>query len=180
MMTVAGEVTITALADAVIDILQECDGLSGVNLFIRGGTPMPVPQDYHPFCEVIIGEESPDTDYSGAVYQQTYTGIITFTCQQFSDSDWLDTVQNKRAHVGSYDVIANLLTEAVIELQRDDWTSLNNLIITNTFDSGVTLTETVTRFYLTGPRVFGMEQRHNNYQNFGSVAFVIETDRVVN
>lgn len=180
MTTVTDEIVITALADAIIDILQADSGLDRVPLFIRGGTPSPVPQDFHPFCEVIIGEEAPDTDYSGAVYQQTYTGIVTFTCQQFGNSDWLDTVQDRKAHVASYDIIAQLLSEAVIELQRDDWTSLDNLVITNTFASGVALTETVSRFYLTGPRVYGLEQRENNYQNFGSVAFIVETDRTVN
>lgn len=179
MTTVENQVVITALADAVLDILEETRGLDSVRLFIRGGTPAPVPQDFHPYCEVIIGEENPDTDLSGNVYEQTYTGLLTFTCQTVGAGDWLEKISDRRSSIRSYDVIAALITETVIELQRDTHYSLGDLTITYEADSGAALSEVVKRFYLTGPRVFGLDDRNNTYENFGSVAFTIETERTI-
>jgi hypothetical protein len=177
--TVTDRLVIAALADAIIDILEQTRGLDGVKLFIRGGTPVPVPQQLHPYCEVMIGDETPDAELTGGLYQQTYTGLLTFTCQTVGQGDWLEKISARRSRVRSYDLIGNLVTQAAIELQREMHHSLGDLAVTMEFDSRVMLSEVVEQFHLTGPLVYGLDDRTNNFENFGSIGFVIETQRTI-
>ena len=173
---------VTEIANTLIDILADNTDLDGVQLFIRGGNPYSVPQDYSPFVEVIVGEETPVDNLTGAVSTRTYTGLITFTAQMTlaSNSDWLAAVgaDTRRTHIDSYDVIKRLVMAAQAELQRAAHADLDALT-THTPTGSVVVDEVVTAFRLEGALVYGLEQRDNNYDNFGSISFVVETDRTI-
>ncbi len=180
MALIEDELMVNAIADAVIDALEANRELDGVKLFIRGGIPLPVPQDKHPFSEVIIGEENPDTPMTGGMYACQYRGLITFTAQLTTQgkADWLDISSDRRAHVRSYDLIKRLVMVSQAELQREVHQSLDDLRTTITL--GVqTITEAVVQFSIEGPVIYGTEDRTDNYENFGSLPFVVDTERTV-
>jgi hypothetical protein len=162
-----------ALADYIIDALADCADLDVVKLFIRGGTPMPVPQHQYPFSEVIIGQEDEGDDMTGNVYGQTYVGLITFNVQlaQTATGDWLNQTGDRRAVLPSYDAVEELVHYAREELQHEAHCEMGGLTVG---------AEKVTKFALTGPRVYGLEAgaRPDNYTNFGSIPFVVETERM--
>ena len=168
-----------AIADAIRDALIANTGLSTVKAFIRGQAVRPVMQDLYPFSEVIIGEETGGDDLSGGTYERSYSGIITFTATttQTSGNDWVD-VASRKAESASYDTIEALINYAVLELQRDTWRDLGALSVTNTVGTLV-IVDAVTNFYLDGPIIYGIDERGQNYENFGSIAFVCETQRTV-
>ncbi len=182
MATVDNAFMIDAIADAVIDALEANTSLQAVKLFIDGGTPMPVPQDKQPFVEVIIGEETPVGDMTGGVSEQSYRGLLTFTAKftQTASADWLDPVEGdaRRARVASYGLIKRLVMIAQIELQREVHQDLGGLATKIDLDAQ-TVTEVVTAFRLDGPIVYGLDDRTNNYENFGSIGFVVETERSI-
>lgn len=182
MSTVADEFMVNAIADAVLDILEDDAELDGVNLFVRGGVPLPLPIDRYPFCEVIIGQETPEAPLTGELYMCQYHGLVTFTANLAAQSqaDYLlaSTTDERRAHVASYDLIKALVMAAQLELQRHDNHSLSDLQTTKTLGL-LTIDEVVTEFYLDGTIVYGLDNRTNNYENFGSIPFTVETRRLV-
>lgn len=180
MALIENELMVNAIADAVIDALEANRELDGVKLFIRGGTPLPVPQDKHPFSEVIIGEENPDTPMTGGMYACQYRGLITFTAQLTTqaNADWLEVFSDRRAHVRSYDLIKRLVMAAQAELQREVHQSLDDLRTTIALGTQ-TITEAVVQLVLDGPILYGTEDRTDNYENFGSLPFRVDTERTV-
>ncbi len=173
---------IDAISAALIDALIANTSLKDVKLFIDGGTPQPVPQDKHPFVEVIIGEETPVDELTGGVSERSYRGLLTFTAQltQTARADWLDPVEGdaRRARVGSYSLIKRLVMIAQVELQREVHQDLGELVTTIAVDA-LTVREVVTAFRLDGSIVYGLDERTNNYENFGSMGFVVETERTI-
>lgn len=182
VITPLGGFMIDAIAVAVIDALSANHSLDAIKLFIDGGTPMPVPQDKHPFVEVIIGEETPVDELTGGVSERSYRGLLTFTAQltQTARADWLDPVEGdaRRARVGSYSLIKRLVMTAQVELQREVHQDLGELITAIDVDA-LTVREAVTAFRLDGSIVYGLDDRANNYENFGSIPFVVETERTI-
>ena len=173
---------ITAAANALIDILIAKTSLSSINLFVRGGMPIPPLQSKYPFVEVLISEETPVDELTGGVSKRTYVGLITVTglFQQTSEADWIDPYNSepRRAAVTSYDVIKHLVMLIQVELEKESHHSLSNLTTTVTL-SDQTIVEVVTAFRLEGAIVYGLDDRQNNYENFGSIPFVVETQRTV-
>ena len=163
-----------AIADYIHTALAAVESLDEVKLFIRGGTPMPVPADSYPFVEIIVAEEDEGDELTGNMYEQTYAGLITVSVQitATANADWLAPVAGEDRYVTlvSYDQVEALVIAIMSELQRSMHRDLGGLMVDD---------ETVTAFRLTGPRVFGLDQdaRTNNYDNFGSVPFVVETER---
>jgi hypothetical protein len=182
MSTVTDEFMVNAVADAILDILEDDAALDGVKLFVRGGVPLPLPIDRYPFCEVIIGQETPEEPLTGEMYICQYHGLVTFTAnlaaQSQADVLLTSTTDERRAHVASYDLIKALVMAAQLELQRHAHHSLNDLQITKTL-APLSIDEVVTQFYLDGTIVYGMDNRTNNYENFGSIPFTVETRRLV-
>lgn len=161
------------IADYIISALCACRDLDAVKLFIRGGSPMPVQSNLYPFAEVIIGEEAEGEEMTGGTYGQTYVGLITFNVEvaQNANGDWLEMTGDRRATLPSYDAVEELVHYARGELQSVAHRSMGDLTIHQ---------EQVIRFSLTGPRVYGVEPsaRTNNWSNFGSISFEVETERV--
>ena len=182
VITPLGGFMIDAIAVALIDALSANHSLDAIKLFIDGGTPMPVPQDKHPFVEVIIGEETPVDELTGGVSERSYRGLLTFTAQltHTARADWLDPVEGdaRRARVGSYSLIKRLVMIAQVELQREVHQDLGELITAIDVDA-LTVREWVTAFRLDGSIVYGLDDRANNYENFGSIPFVVETERTI-
>lgn len=168
-----------AVADTIRDALIANTGLTSVKVFVRGQAVRPMRQDMYPFSEIIIGDEAGADDLSGGTYDRTYGGIITFTAitTQGSLNDWAD-VLNRKAESASYDTIESLINYAVLELQRDTWRDLGGLVTTNTVGTLV-ITDAVVNFYLDGPIIYGIDDRGQNYENFGSIEFVCETQRTI-
>lgn len=168
-----------AIADTIRDALIANTGLASVKVFVRGQAVRPMLQDMYPFSEIIIGDEAGADDLSGGTYDRTYGGIITFTALSTPSSlnDW-STVTARKANSVSYDTIESLINYAVLELQRDTWRDLNGLVTTNTVGTLV-ITDAVINFYLDGPIIYGIDERGQNYENFGSIEFVCETQRTV-
>lgn len=181
-MTTVTDYMINAIADALIDILEDDAALDEVKLFVRGGVPLPLPIDRYPFCEVIIGQETPEASLTGELYVCQYHGLVTFTANlaASSQADYLltSTTDERRAHVASYDLIKALVMAAQAELQRHAHHSLNDLQTTKTLGV-LTIDELVTEFTLDGTIVYGLDNRTNNYENFGSIPFTVETQRLV-
>ena len=168
-----------AVADTIRDALIANTGLTSVKVFIRGQAVRPMRQDMYPFSEIIIGDEAGADDLSGGTYDRTYGGIITFTAitTQGSLNDWAD-VLNRKAESASYDTIESLINYAVLELQRDTWRDLGGLVTTNIVGTLI-ITDAVVNFYLDGPIIYGIDDRGQNYENFGSIEFVCETQRTI-
>lgn len=172
---------VDALADAILDALADDVHLADVQLFIRGGTPMPVPQDQHPYVEALVGEDVLGDELTGGVSRLTYRGLITASAQLAqSAADWLEPLDGdaRRARVPSYDLIKRLMMLMQVELQRAEYADLNGLITTMEIGEQ-TVREAVTAFRLDGSIVYGLDDRTNNYENFGSIGFVVETERTV-
>jgi hypothetical protein len=161
------------IADYVIAALAANHALDDVKLFIRGGTPMPVATDRHPFSEVLVGSEEPDGELSGNVYDQVYTGIVTFNVLLLkqADADWLEMTGDRTARLRSYDQVEELVKAARDELQREAHKEMGGL---------TSCGERVVLFAVTGPRVYGLEPdaRTDSYTNFGSLTFEVATERV--
>lgn len=161
------------MADYIISALSANRNLDAVKLYIRGGSPMAVPLHLYPFCEVIIGEESEGEEMTGGVYGQTYAGLITFNVEvaQLANGDWLEMTGDRRATLPSYDLVEELVHYAREELQAVAHRAMGDLTVHQ---------EQVIRFSLTSPRIYGTEPdaRTNNYTNFGSIPFEVETERV--
>ncbi len=175
-----GEFMVTEIANQVITYLAADADLDAVLLFIRGGTPFVVPQDQTPYCEVIIGEEQPIEELTGCVSTRNYRGIITFSVQvtQQAAADWLTPISsNSRvSYVSSYDLVKRLVMVAQTELQR--YPSLGELTTTVVL-SDQTISEVVTAFRFDGSIIYGLDARADNYENFGSLSFVVETNRTI-
>jgi hypothetical protein len=165
------------IADYVIAALAANHGLDAMRLFIRGGAPMPVPSDLHPYTEVEIGEEQPVGEYTGGVFTQTYIGLITVNTLA-EQGDWLEVTGDRIARVKSYDAVEELVHAVIVELQRDMHRSLGNLSSTY-IGGGNTVVEVVTQFSLSTSqaRIYGLDNRADNFTNFGSIPFEVETQR---
>lgn len=161
-----------AIADYLQGALASADSLNAVKLFIRGGTPMPVPSDHWPFIEIIIGQEDEGDEMTGNEYSQVYVGLLTVNVQLTAQAsaDWLAPISDRYVTLPSYDQVEELVTSVLEELQKAEHRDLGGLIVGD---------EAVTSFRLTGPRVYGLDQdaRTNNYENFGSIPFEVETER---
>jgi hypothetical protein len=160
------------IADAVIAILDGLDKLSEIKLFIRGGVPVPVPIDKHPFIEVEIGEEQPVGKYTGELEEQNYIGLITVNTLA-KRGDWLHPISSRVACIPSYDQVEEFTQAILFELQKDDHKSLGDLRCTS--EDGTV--EVVTNLEMIGPRIYGLDDRTENYTNFGSLPFQVTTER---
>ena len=182
MALVENALMIDEIATAVIAALEGNAALDEIQLFIDGGMPMPVPQDKHPFVEVIIGEENPDDELTGGLSTRTYRGLITISMQltQNANADWIDPVAEypRRARVGSYRLVKRLVMVIQIELQRENHRDLDSLATLITLGD-LDVNEAVKAFRLDGPITYGLDDRTNNYENYGSIPVVVETERTV-
>jgi hypothetical protein len=181
-MTLVTDFMVNAIADALLDALEANSALDEVQLFIRGGAPLPLPVDRYPFVEVLIGQETPEEPLTGELYTCLYHGLVTFTANLAAQSlaDWLvdSTTDDRRATVTSYDLIKRLVMTAQLELQRHVHHALGSLQTTQTIGAQ-TIDELVAQFFLDGPILYGLDNRTNNYENFGSIPFTVETRRFV-
>jgi hypothetical protein len=180
--TVDNEFMINAIADAVLDALEANAALDEVQLFIRGGAPLPLPTERYPFCEVLIGQETQEELLTGELNTCLYHGLVTFTANLAAQSlaDWLidSTLDERRATVTSYDLIKRLVMTAQMELERPLHHDLGNLQTVKTLGL-LTIDELVVQFFLDGTIVYGLDDRANNYENFGSIPFTVEARRLV-
>lgn len=166
-----------AILDYIIGALADARGpLDEIKLFIRGGAPHPVDLGLHPFVEVEIAEEGEGGESTGGEYGQTYVGLITLTVsvENVAGGDWLMMLDDRKAAVPSADKLDELVTAMLHELQKAEHRDMGGLTYSST-DAN----EQVTDFYITGPRVYGLDDRTNNYANFASIPFVVNTDRQV-
>ena len=173
-----------AIADAIITALANDSALNAIRLFVRGGTPMPVPSHLYPFIEVIVAEEGENGELTGNYYEQVYTGLITVSVQllqQPGGADWLEKLGERTARLPSYDLVEELVVAIVSRLQRAEYRDLNSLVVGDDAPGAPETgsAEAVTAFRLTGPRTFGLDsdERTNNWDNFASIPFEVETER---
>lgn len=164
-----------AIADYLIETLGNVDALNDIKVFIRGGLPSGmIPQEKYPFCEVIVAEETPDAEQPELTgeYIQIYTGIITVSIllTEISPGDWLEPVGEREARVPSYDLVEEYIYAIMAELQKCEHKDMGALVLNG---------EYVSKFYLTGPRIYGIDRdaRTNSWENFGSVPFEVQTGR---
>lgn len=182
----------TAIADEILEALQSSHWMNEVKLFIRGSNPMPIDQDHYPFIEVIVGAEQFDEGLTGGYSDRTYTGLLTFAEQitKSAAADWVTTSEAlpRQTNVTSYDTVKRLIMIAQVLLGQEKYHNLDGLSTTWTLthqtavgppavNDTFAVSEVVTAFYLAGPIVYGVEERPNNYENSGSIAFVVETQR---
>lgn len=163
------------IQDAIRDRLKAASTLDAIKVFVRGYAVKPMTNDQYPFCEIIIGDEDGVEDYSGGVLERSYNGLITFSTQSIGD---LFSVSDREANVDSYDAVEELIVYASIELQKETHQSLGDLTTTLTVGT-TTITDVVKRFYLGGPITYGIDDRGNNYENYGTIPFIVETERTI-
>lgn len=122
-----------AISDAIRAALLGNTQLSAVKVFFRGPAVIKAQQDLYPLCEIILAQETGDNDLTGGTYQRTYGGVINYStlANQASAADWAD-VTAREANTDSYDDVAALVTDTLIELQRETWRDLNALTNTQT------------------------------------------------
>lgn len=162
-----------AIADYIIDVLRSNDLLNEIAVFIRGAFPPGmIPQELYPFVEVFIGSEVEDTRFTGAVYEQTYTGIVTVSmlATELASGDWVERESERFARVPSYDKVEEFVYAIMRELQKSEHLDMASLSLND---------EVVIQFALTGERIYGIDRdvRSNSWENFGSVPFTVETQR---
>jgi len=166
---------IDAIIDYIIDTLMDVADLDDIAVFVRGILPPNmVPQNLYPFCEVFIAEETQDPtmpELSGGVFQQVYTGLLTFNeLVTRTGGDWLDQYDERKARVRSYDDVRRYVQAAKQELEKCEHRSLGDLTLGS---------EVVYQFDITDPRIYGLDenQRVNSWENFGSLPFKVSTER---
>ena len=167
---------IDAIENYVIIALKTVSALDDVGVFIKGGLPgnIAVPQDLYPFAEVFCGQALESGELTGGMYEDEYTGLITFSVLVTEQplADWAEAVESRTITLPSYTAVRELVTATVVELRKAEHRDLGGL----TARSG---NEVVTRMWLTEP-VFGLDvdERTNNWENYGSIPFVVRTQGV--
>lgn len=164
-----------AMADYIQAALAGRAELDAIKLFIRGPAPMAISSDLHPYVEIFIATESPVEDLTGGVTIREYAGLISLSVQLTAQAtaDWLTPITDRYLAQPSYDLVEELISHIMRELQKGEHHDMGGLTVTNADGSQ----ETVTSFELADAVTYGIEDRTNNYDNFGSVPFKVETQR---
>jgi hypothetical protein len=172
---------IRSIADYLIAVLDGMSDLESIDLILRGAVSLGiVSMQSYPFIEVVISDEDEDPEQpemTGALFQQVYTGSITVYVQltEFSGGDHIENVgQTRIRNVQSYDDVQDLMVPIILELQKCDHQSLGDLTVNPASEN-----EVVKQFTVIGPRVYGIraDARTNNWDNFGTIPFEVETIR---
>ncbi len=166
---------IQEIQEYIRDALLGIDALECMGAFVFGDAPRPWPQTFFPACQIII---VPEVELVGSVSHnaQQYQGIINFLINQGDlgkGQDWrmVTADADKTLYLVSYQRINAMVKAARDELQKVAHYDMGDL----TDDNG----EYVCRFAL-GDRVRGSGPgaRSNSWENIGSIAFTVTTERV--
>lgn len=124
-----------------------------------------VPEDYYPLCQVVITGSNEAAQQQTGLNIEEFTGFIRFDLRQ-QDTP---TVNSRKVVVTSYQSVTDLV-DATVRLFREN----ANRKLQNLNESGVWA---VRRFTLQGTTEYGVDQRirENDYENFGVIPFVVET-----
>jgi len=164
------------MADYIQTALAARPELAPINLYTRGGVPMPVPADSYPFVEIIIATEMLIDELTGGVSVHEYSGLITLNVQlgKQANADWLTPVGDKYMTVPSYDLVEELICYVMRELQKSAHHDMGGLTVTD-----LDREETVIQFLLDEDVAYGLDvdARTNNYENYGAVPFKVQTER---
>lgn len=156
--------TINTMADSLENKMQDLfiadSGLDDIKALIRG-EPITIPLQHHPAMIIFI-ERQEDAQLETGLFVYQYAGYIAIETQI---PDSLSVVARK-ATIESYPTVRNLLDAATDVLEA-------NLSL-----GGISYgTETVRGITQISGKVYGLQQRSNNINNRGEVAFAIETQK---
>lgn len=159
----------------LIDTLEDLAALDGVKIFVKGGLPpnIAIPQQFYPFSEVFCGRSTELGELTGGMFEDQYAGIVTFSVLTI-ESSLADLAArdagSRRVELGSYTQVRTLVNAAIQELRKEAHRDLGALATSN---------EQVVQFWVTEPTYgLDLDTRTNNWSNFGSIPFVVDTQGV--
>lgn len=164
-----------AIADYIIAAMVACEDLDDIKLFVRGVAPVSVPVNLYPYSEVTVLEEARPPRTVRSEKDQTYRGQITFytSIAATSGGDMLQPVTDRVATLPNYDKVAEFVHYTRIEFDLETHANMGGLTVGG---EQVTLFMLVAPFkYGMGPYGMGPNEVSNNYENFASLPFQVET-----